>query len=168
MNNHITKMQQQALAAGEFYEKMFMKLTGATPRKSKEEDYAHVDCYLGDVTIDVKGARSCQRDGYVLVEFKNVAGKDGWCSRNSAQKIAFYFDEGFVVVDTLDLRRLAERKVMANPLNVGGKVTRTNRIGASAGLYLLCGRDGRKDVFTYITKDDLLSLEHDFYVIEKH
>lgn len=167
MSNY-TKMQQEALSAAEYYEKLFMRLTGATPRKSKQEDYSHVDCYLGDVSIDVKGARSCQRYGYVLVEFKNVAGKNGWCSRNSAQKIAFYFDEGFVVVNTLDLLRLSERKVMANPVNVGGKVVRANKLGASAGLYLLCGRDGRKDVFTYITKDDLLSLEHDFYVIERH
>ena len=160
---HITKMQQQALAAAEYYEQLFMKVTGAKPRKNKQEEYRHVDCYLGDVSIDVKGARSCQRDGYVLVEFKNVAGNDGWCSRNSADKIAFYFDEGFIVVDTMDLRRIAERKVMANPLNVGGKVTRANKVGASAGLYLLCGRDGRKDVFTYITKDDLLGLNHDVY-----
>jgi len=57
--------------------------------------------------------------------------------------------------------------VMANPLNIGGKVTRANKVGASAGLYLLCGRDGRKDVFTYITKDDLLGLNHDVYEHQK-
>lgn len=159
----LTQKQQEYLKLGEHYERLFIRATGAEPRRSKGEDFQHIDCRLNGVTIDVKGWRSCQQRGYVLIEFKNVAGRDGWCSSKSAQKIAFYFPEGFYVVETLELKRLAERKCLANPMNVGGKVIRQSNLAPETGLYLIAGREGRKDVFTYITKDDLLSLPYEFY-----
>lgn len=159
----LTQKQQEYLKLGEHYEKLFINATGAEPRRSKNEDFQHIDCWLDGKSVDVKGWRSCQQEGYVLIEFTNVLGRAGWCSDKSADKIAFYFPEGFYVVDTLELKSLAQRKCLANPSNFGGKVYRANKVGASAGLYLLAGREGRKDVFTYITKDDLLSLKHEFY-----
>lgn len=159
----LTQKQQEYLKLGEHYEKLFIRATGAEPRRNKQEDFRHIDCWLNGESIDVKGWRSCQQEGYVLVEFTNVAGRDGWCSANSADKIAFYFPEGFYVVNTMALKGLANRKCLANPANFGGRVYRANKVGASAGLYLLAGREGRKDVFTYITKDDLLSLDYEFY-----
>lgn len=159
MSTYIKERQSINYQEGREAELLFRKWTGAKDAP-RELELRHIDCIWNDKTVDVKGFKKSQSDGYVLVEFRAVDGRDGWCSRNSADKIAFLFDNGFVVVDTMDLRSLAEKKALANPLNMGGKVTRANRIGASAGLYLLCGRDGRKDVFTYITKQDLLSLDH--------
>jgi len=141
---------------GKEIEQLFMDLTGASPAEQKEES-RHIDCYWQGFSVDVKGAKQSHKDGYALVEFKNVAGKDGWAVRGP-DLIAFMFPQRFVVVKRKDLHDMSQKKVMEN--NKDTHVVRASGIPAENGLYNLCGRPSRKDVFTYVTLDDLYSLTH--------
>ena len=144
---------------GKESEFFFRKWTGAE-NAPKEMERKHVDCIWKGYHVDVKGLKKSHRDGYVLVEFKTVDGRPGWgATGSSADLIAFQFPEGFYVVSRDDLYKLAQDKVIANP-TATNKPIRGNNIAASSGLYQLVGRPGRKDVFTYILKDDLLELTH--------
>lgn len=162
-------MSYKQYLRGVQHEQLFMELTGATPRGPNQSDRDHIDCNLSGFTVDVKGLRRSHKNGYVLVEFHNVEGKAGWCHPDSgANKLAFMFYEGFYVVDMMDLFHHCEKLVKDN--GNYGSVTRKSGVKAKDGLYRLIGRNKyrgreRKDVFTYITKKDLLELEHDFYPI---
>jgi hypothetical protein len=59
--------QKQNLKKGKESEKLFCKLSGAKPG-TQYDDYNHIDAYLDDITIDVKGLKKCHIDGYVAVE----------------------------------------------------------------------------------------------------
>jgi len=150
--------QQQQFREGKDYERLFCKVTGAT-MGTPEEDRRHIDCHWKGFTVDVKGNKRSHAANHALVEFSNVAGKDGW-AKVGADLIAFMFDDGFLVVRRKDVMSMAQKKVAENVYRHGTSVMRQNRTSAEQGLYRLCGRSGRKDVFTYITKDDLLGLTH--------
>jgi len=160
----------RAYFRGKQYEQLFMELTGATPRRPDQSDRDHIDCNLSGRTVDVKGMRRSHRNGFVLVEFTNVEGKTGWCHPDSgAELLAFLFDEGFYVVCMMDLYEAS--KALVTKHNGNTKVLRENGVRAKDGLYKLVGRTpykgtDRKDVFTYITKRDLLSIGHTLYELE--
>lgn len=147
-------------------EKRFRELTGAIDA-DKSLESQHIDCFLRGFSVDVKGLRKSHTRGYVLVEFVNVAGNHGWCSRGSgADFIAFEFDEGFYMVGTMNLYDLAKSKLVTS------EVRRESGVSYEDGLYKLIGRTkwrgkDRKDVFTYITKEDLLSIRYKFYAKEE-
>lgn len=72
--------QQERLRKGKESEKLFCKLSGAKAG-TQYDDYNHIDAYLKDITVDVKGLKRSHINGYVLVEITNVQGKLGWCSK---------------------------------------------------------------------------------------
>ena len=155
----IAAKQKIDYAEGREAEYCFRKWSGAEDAP-KELERKHVDCVWKGYNVDVKGLKKSHYDGYVLVEFKTVDGRPGWgATGSSADLIAFQFPEGFYVVKREDLYKLAQNKVIANP-TATDKPIRVNSLAPSSGLYTLVGRPGRKDVFTYILKDDLLSLTH--------
>ena len=159
---HIRRKQKLQYEQGREAEYWFRKWTGAEDAPSSL-DIKHIDCIWNGRTVDVKGIKSCHKDGYVLVEFKTVDGRDGWGTKAGAELVAFQFPEGFYVVETMDLFRMAQRKVTANPTgSAKGSAIRGNNISPSSGLYCLVGRAGRKDVFTYVRKEDVMDLKHDF------
>ena len=159
MTGSIRNKQRVDYKEGKEAEFLFRKWTGAEDADDKMEK-SHVDCIWKGFMVDVKGLKKSHLDGYVLVEFKNVAGNAGWAAAKSkADLIAFQFPEGFYVVKREDLYKLANDKVIANP-TASQKPIRGNNIAPSSGLYQLVGRPSRKDVFTYILKDDLLELTH--------
>ena len=159
MNNGIRNKQKLDYKDGKEAEYLFRKWTGAEDADDSLEK-SHVDCVWQGFKVDVKGLKKSHYDGYVLVEFKTVDGRAGWAANGSkADLIAFQFPEGFYVVKREDLYKLANDKVIANP-TASQKPIRGNSISASSGLYQLVGRPSRKDVFTYILKDDLLELTH--------
>jgi len=53
---------------------------------------------------------------------------------------------------------MAQKKVIAHNTDV--KPVRARGVTPEQGLYKVLGRNGRKDVFTYVTKDDLEQLTH--------
>jgi hypothetical protein len=161
--SHIRRKQKLDYIEGKESEFFFRKWTGAE-NAPKELERKHIDCILDGKTVDVKGLKKSHKDGYVLVEFKAVDGRPGWGSTGaSADLIAFQFPEGFYVVDRLELSKMAQMKVFSNPTGAKSSTVRGNSIPPVAGLYSLVGRPSRKDVFTYITKEDLLSLNHHLY-----
>lgn len=148
--------QRQQFREGKDYERLFCKITGAT-MGTPEEDRKHIDCHWQGFSVDVKGNKASHAQGYALIEFKNVAGKDGWAT-TGADLIAFLFDKEFLVIKRADAMKMAQAKVMEVSKDL--HVYRANRTSAESGLYRMCGRSGRKDVFTYVKKDDLLELTH--------
>lgn len=146
-------------------EDLFCELTGAV-KGTKQDDYNHIDVRVGDVTYDVKGLKGCHKKGYVLVELRNVQGKSGWCSPRGADKLAFQFYDEFVVVDNNTLYRYVQQKMLKFIDNKKG-VLRGNglhkKYGFSSIVYKLLGRNGRKDIFLYMPKEDLMEIKEEVY-----
>ena len=137
-------------------EKLFRKLFES--RDSTEgENIDHVDYFTELGPTDVKGNKPCHKKGYILVELLNVQGRPGWASKESkAENIAFCFDEGIYLVKKDELRLLV---IDLCPSFVGeDSVLRKNSVKPEDGAYNWIGRVGRKDVFTYIKKDDLTKM----------
>jgi len=159
MSDYIKIAQKKKYAAAREVESLFCKWTGAEDAPHEMEK-SHVDCIWQGFNVDVKGLKKSHLDGYVLVEFKTVDGRAGWAANGSkADLIAFQFPEGFYVVKREELYKIANDKVLANP-TASQKPIRAHNLSPSSGLYQLIGRPSRKDIFTYILKDDLLELTH--------
>ena len=76
---------------GKTGEALFKEITGAL-KSNLEDDKKHIDFYWGEKRVDVKGLKKMHLSGYILLEFVNVWGGDGWCSKKSkADFIAFQF-----------------------------------------------------------------------------
>jgi hypothetical protein len=148
--------RKQDYLVGKQHEKLFRDLTGATEADAKDEK-RHIDCYWKGFSVDVKGAKQSHADGYALVEFANVAGKEGWAVKGP-DLIAFMFPERFVVVRRKDLHDMAQRLVLKHSKDT--HVTRSSGVPAENGVYRMLGRPSRKDVFTYVTIKDLYSLTY--------
>lgn len=161
MSDYIRRKQKLNYVEGKEAEFYFRKWSGAEDAP-KELERRHVDCILDGYNVDVKGLKKSHLDGYVLVEFKAVDGRAGWCSTgSSADLIAFQFPEGFYVVSKDDLHKLSQNKVIANPsVSRTWKPVVASSLAPSSGLYMLIQRPNRKDLFTYIRKEDLLTLHH--------
>jgi hypothetical protein len=148
-------------------ENLFCELSGAK-RGTQQDDFNHVDCWLDGVSHDVKGNKRSNGKGYVLVELKNVNGKSGWCSRSGADKIAFQFDDEFVIVDNKKLYSFAKSKVIEHH-NPKRPVWRENGIDYKHGYSTICykalGRKKRLDVFIYVKKQDVIDLCERVYLI---
>jgi hypothetical protein len=160
--------QQEMLSKGKESEELFFKLSGAKAG-TQYDDYNHIDAYLKDITVDVKGLKRSHINGYVLVEITNVQGKLGWCSTKGADKIAFQFHGSFVLVDNRKLHALAVRRMIKHRrsnMPVMRVDSAARKYGYDQILYKPIGRKGRKDVFLYITKDDLMSIKETIYEYE--
>lgn len=143
---------------GRTCEEAFRRLTGAEDAP-KSMDRHHVDCVWHGRGVDVKCFKKSTVEGYLLVEFRNVAGEKGWVY-GDADVIAFMLSDGFLVVGRDDLRRMAEGKI--REAGLGSQVLRRNNVGFSEGLHATVGRRGRKDVFTYVLLEDVRLLPHVF------
>lgn len=59
----------------------------------------HIDIFMYSEPVDVKGLKKSHREGYLVIEFKNVLGKAGSCSKDSKAKlIAFQLSKEFLVL----------------------------------------------------------------------
>jgi len=152
--------QIQDLRRGRQWEQLFCELTGATKGTFNEDVNQHTDVWLEGASVDVKGLKRSHKKGNVLLEFKNVQGYDGWCSPSGADKLAFLFPDGFYMLDTLAVAKRWSQYVYHN---CEGKIDRRNGLCSNKQLYQLVGRKGRKDVFTYIKKSDLLQDNYEFW-----
>lgn len=140
-------------------EALFQELTKAIP-SSTGENIRHIDFFVGDKRIDVKGLKNSQRNGYILVEFLNVQGKAGWCSTHSeATHIAFQMPSEFIVVD----KELLRKKVLelCGDYTKADRTLQAKRHGYENVAYKYLGRKEREDVFVYIEVKHLYELSHD-------
>ena len=118
----------------------------------------------GDVAwIDGQSVQIVNPDrDYVRVQFTNIKGKDGWCSRSGADKTAFLFPRGFVVVDTVELMRYCQMKVLQKGHS---RVIRTNSIAYETAVHCMWGTPGKSDAFTVIYKKELGDIAYEFYKV---
>ncbi len=79
---------------GNYFEKLFadkVKQKGLSWKKASQEDdwYKHIDCYVNEFGVDVKGNRHLNT---IWLEYTNVNGNLGWL-RGQAKYIAMHIDE---------------------------------------------------------------------------
>jgi hypothetical protein len=140
---------------GKSGEALFKELTGAV-KSSLADDKKHIDFYWEDKKVDVKGLKKMHLSGFLLLEFINVWGGNGWCSKNSsAEYIAFQFPEAFYVFLKDDLRDKAIE--LCEEFN-SDQVVRRNWIPYEEALYKWVGRYNAQDVFTYLRFEDVRNL----------
>lgn len=146
---------QNCVSMGKTGEALFKEITGAI-KSDLEDDKKHIDFYWGDRLVDVKGLKKMHLSGYVLLEFVNVWGGDGWCSKNSkAEFIAFQFPEAFYVFKKKDLR---QRAIDICEKFDKDKVERRNYIPYDEARGKWAGRWNAQDVFTYLKLEDIEDL----------
>lgn len=140
---------------GKTGEALFKEITGAL-KSDLADDKKHIDFYWGEKLVDVKGLKKMHHTGYILLEFVNVWGGDGWCSKKSkAEYIAFQFPEAFYVFRKSHLRT---RALDMCEVYTPEAVTRKNYIPYEEGLYKWLGRWNAQDVFTYLKLTDVEDL----------
>tara|TARA_R100001509_G_C4752983_1_gene177059 strand:+ start:63 stop:566 length:504 start_codon:yes stop_codon:yes gene_type:complete len=120
-------------------------------RKStqKENIYSHIDFYLFNMGVDVKGLKDSHKHNEVIVEFKNVQGYSGWCSAESKAKlIAFEFLDFFVLVKKDEILDYCRKNVVKEYVQ--------NFKDCYKKLYQ---RKNRKDLMTKLNLSDLKKLK---------
>ena len=140
---------------GKTGEALFKEITGAL-KSNLEDDKKHIDFYWGEKLVDVKGLKKMHLSGYILLEFINVWGGNGWCSKKSkAEYIAFQFPDAFYVFRKKHLRVRAIE--LCEPF-YKDKVERRNYIPYEEALHKWVGRWNAQDVFTYLKFEDVEDL----------
>ena len=159
---------QRCLKEGKHAEELFKMATGLSLEQGMN-NYNHVDFVLDGQygiygNVDVKSNKASYKKGYILVEMISVNGKAGWASKkSSADFIAFQIDTGFFIVPKHILRGVAIQK--SEPFDLE-KVNRKAKSIPEQDLYKWVGRNNRKDVFTYIKKEDLKPYHEQIIYIE--
>lgn len=115
-------------------------------KTGKKDDINHIDFVVDGKTIDAKGLKKTHKKGQILVEIKNVQGKDGWCSKSGPDFIAFDFGAFFFHVKNSDLLKLVNKKC-----NLNDAVTK-----ADFALYKGYTRKGRLDLMTIVSLTDVI------------
>jgi hypothetical protein len=155
---HNDARKEHCLAIADAGESLFAKLTNSKP-STLEEDLQHMDCFWDGKAVDVKGLKPMHVKGFVLLEFINIWGKQGWCSRTSkAELIAFQFPEVFYVFKKDDLRDYAIS--VCPPFDINN-VWRDYGIQPEDALHKWVGRLKTQDVFTYCTIGELNEIIYD-------
>lgn len=143
---HIKKTQ----AMGENSQRRFYQSCKAAGRdikkSSKKQDIKHIDFIVDGKTFDVKGIKPTHKKAMVVLEIKNVQGKEGWCSDKGPDYIAFDFGLFFVEVCNKKLQNLISKKCdLTNAVSDYKKC-----------LYKSFTRKGRQDLITMVTLVDLV------------
>jgi hypothetical protein len=128
------------------------KAAGLDVKKATDrQDMQHIDFVVDGKTVDVKGLKDTHKQGKILLELKNVQGKDGWCSLSGPNEISFDFGAFFLHVKNTDLIKLVKKKC---------DLTKTvSKI--SDALYKSYSRKDRNDLMTVVSLTDVIkSCEH--------
>ena len=123
-------------------------------RASDAQDMKHVDFLVEGKTIDVKGLKDTHKMGQILLEIKNVQGRDGWCSKSGPEWVAFDFGAFFLHVKNLDLVSLVAKKCDLN--NIAKR--------ASEALYRGYTRKDRDDLMTVVSLTDVIKMCEHWYL----
>ncbi|MDB4314451.1 hypothetical protein N9955_00320 [bacterium] len=123
------------------------KAAGLDVKKSTgKQDIAHIDFFVDDASVDVKGLKESHKEGKIILEVLNVQGKGGWCSDSGPEWIAFDFGAFFLHAKTKDLVKVIKAKC-----DLKDKV---KKIGES--LYKGYTRRDRKDLMTTVMLNDVI------------
>jgi hypothetical protein len=145
--HHITKSRNLGHGSEKSYF-LSCKSANLDVRKapSNQDMRHHVDFILEGKTVDVKGMKDTHKLGQILLEIKNVQGKQGWCSFSGPDWIAFDFDTFFLHARNADLIELVQNKC-----DLKHKVFR-----AKDALYKAYTRKERMDLMTVVTFADVI------------
>ncbi len=123
-------------------------------KSSVDQNMAHVDFIVNNMTFDVKGLKDSHKQGKIILELKNVQGAQGWCNaKGTPEWLAFDFGAFFVCVKNTDLYTCVKK--LCNLKETTSK--------AKDCLYKAYSRTDRKDLLTMITLQDALNnCEHWF------
>ena len=139
--------RHQTMRQGRFIEKRYMRARPNARRATRDQDmFSHIDFYDEDGSVDVKGNNLPDE---IWLEFKNVTGNAGWMY-GKADWISFDIPElgGFVTVSRKDL--------LAYALDVTDMTELVPKYQAYKKLYR---RNGRKDLITIVTINDLAEVD---------
>jgi hypothetical protein len=143
---------------GEFAEKTFKNLAESrgflVKDATKKQQLSHIDLLVEDkdkkiYTFDIKARKKINRadfaakDDLIWVEFKNVAGSNGWLY-GAADYIAFERESDFLIINRANLVTLCERVVQNKKVS-----------SAKDALYAKYTRVGRKDEISLIKMEDI-------------
>ena len=82
-------------------------------KSTKEEDIKHIDFWVYDKGIDIKGYKKSHQEGFIVIEFKNVQGYAGSCSeKSSCEWIAFQFEKCFWILRKDELLSYCRKNVV--------------------------------------------------------
>lgn len=151
----------QCSEKGHDAESLFAKIAESkewsVTKATRKEQLDHIDVWLSNVSdekysIDVKARKKINRkdedctDELLWVEFKNVAGNDGWL-KGKAQYIAFERENDFILV-----RRKALLGLCSAIIDFKKNVDK-----AQDALYSIYRRKNRKDEISIIKFSDILN-----------
>lgn len=151
------KCQEMGQCAENIFESLAKEKKLNPVKATKKQQIAHIDFILTakngvNYFVDVKARKRSARnnskisDDLIWIEFKNVAGNNGWLY-GAADYIAFERESDFVIVSRANLVTLCERIVN---LNLTTK-------DAKDALYKLYTRTDRRDKICMIKMDDILN-----------
>ena len=147
---HIQKSLDTGKTGENNFEEVCKKYDWACKKSTEKENiYSHIDFYLFNMGVDVKGFKESHKQNKVIVEFKNVQGRSGWCSKESkAELIAFEFLDFFVLVKKNELLDYCRKNVAKEYVE--------NFKDCYKKLYQ---RKNRKDLMTKLNLCDLQTLK---------
>lgn len=133
-----------------------------TNRKDPRDWKEHWDYKIQKGTksylVDIKGLKrldrgGIQNDSLILIEFKNVNGYDGWIY-GIEDYVAFELKEGFVFCERQKLLDYVLTKV-----DINGQVYESPTRDKKPYVLYQRSQYGRKDIFTHLTKAEILNLK---------
>jgi hypothetical protein len=152
--DHTGQNQKDSDLAENTFKKIALSKGFLVKDASKRQQLSHIDFFVEDknkkiYTIDVKARKKISRsdsltaDDLIWVEFKNVAGADGWLY-GAADYIAFERESDFLIINRKNLVTLCERIVQNKKVS-----------SSKEALYAKYTRDGRKDEISLIKMEDI-------------
>ena len=143
---------------GDNAEALFVSLASergwSVQNATRKEQFLHIDYFLSqkgykNYSFDVKARKKVKRadtetnDELIWIEWRNVAGNDGWLN-GAANYIAFERENDFIIVERFQLKNLCEKIVKRDFVN-----------NASDALYKIYQRKGRQDEISLIKLSDI-------------
>lgn len=144
--NHVEQSQRIGKNGEAVFETLLIKHNIPFYKSTERQNiYEHTDFFICDQPLDVKGMKKGYADGYIVIEFKNVNGKPGWCSEVSPVRyIAFQFEDCFVIVKKAELLNYCRKNVVIEYVDSFNKCYKK-----------LYTRKGRSDLMTKLHRSDL-------------
>lgn len=143
---HIKKSLSTGIKGEELFKNAMIK--NKIPFKLSSSDQnirEHIDIFMDGKGVDVKGLKKSHREGFLVIEFKNVQGKAGSCSDDSkAELIAFQMINYFIVLRKEEILDYCRANVSNEYVDSFSK--------AYKKLYT---RNGRKDLMTKLHIEDV-------------
>lgn len=147
---HIERSYKTGVSGEAYFIDMCKKHNIPYRQSTKEENINdHIDFYIWNKKVDVKGLKKSHKEGYIVIEFINVKGEAGWCSEKSKiDYVAFQMPNCFVILDKSEILKYCRKHV------------KNEYVKEFKDCYKkLYTRKERKDIMTKLHLDDIEKME---------